>query len=272
MSEAVHQHLAKLPNPLRGLKPHQPGCDAADKLPPSTKAAVHGGAVFVTGVIVSSGLQLLARLHEFHQQHLDGGTADTTQRPRRRFGLLRGFGHRAHAHHHKEHAYVVVTDVKTHRCTPCVNTNASLSNIPRGAHGLAERAWDQQRRCNPHGAIPYLEQALASNPTNTDLLVLIAKQWSDSSFLPDCPADQRIPVNEKALSYSTKVQKLGYFLCRHQNDTQLATRRVHKRVCIATITTITIRRDAFFHHDTDPSIHRRRNLLPTAPWLTLHPA
>lgn len=71
---------------------------------------------------------------------------------------------------------------------------------------MAEKAWDQQRRCNPHGAIPYLEQALASNPTNVDLLVLIAKQWSDSSFLPDCPADQRIPVNEKALAYSIKVR------------------------------------------------------------------
>lgn len=79
------------------------------------------------------------------------------------------------------------------------------SNIPRGAHGLAERAWEQQRLCNPHGAIPFLEQALQSNPCNVDLLVLIAKQWSDSSFLPKCPVDQRIPVNEKALSYSTKV-------------------------------------------------------------------
>ena len=111
MSDALHQHMAKLPNPLRGLKPHQPGVDAADKLPPSTKAALHGGAVFVTGVIVSSGLQLLARLHELHQQHIDGQATDAAgaHRPRRRFGLLRGFGHRAHAQHHKEHAYV--TDV-----------------------------------------------------------------------------------------------------------------------------------------------------------------
>lgn len=108
MSDALHQHLAKLPNPLRGLKPHHPA-DAADKLPPSSKAALHGGAVFVTGVIVSSGLQLLARLHEFHQQHIDGSHTDASgaSRPRRRFGLLRGFGHRAHAHHHKEHAYVL---------------------------------------------------------------------------------------------------------------------------------------------------------------------
>lgn len=219
MSDAVHQHLAKLTNPLRGLKLHQQGVDAAtDKLPPA-KVSVHGGAVFITGVVVSSGLQLLARLHEFHQQHIDGmGTSNnnTGHRSRRRFGLLRGFGHRAHAHHHKEHAYV----------EPC-RWHTELyhqrhSNIPRGAHGLAEKAWDQQRRCNPHGAIPYLEQALASNPTNVDLLVLIAKQWSDSSFLPDCPPDQRIPVNEKALAYSLQV-------CRRRRPRKLSSTSIIRR-------------------------------------------
>lgn len=107
MSDALHQQLAKLTQPLRGLG-HGRIIDATPDQP--ARAVAHGGAMFLTGVVVTSGLQLLARLHEIHQQHVVGRVANQTgtRHTRRRFGLWRGFGHRGmHAAHHKEHAYVL---------------------------------------------------------------------------------------------------------------------------------------------------------------------
>ncbi len=105
MSDALHQQLAKLAKPLRRFSQRPP----IDPDQPARVAVAHGGAMFLTGVVVSSGLQLLGRLHDIHQQHMVNGKGGEvgTRRAARRFGLWRGFGHRGmHAAHHKEHAYV----------------------------------------------------------------------------------------------------------------------------------------------------------------------
>lgn len=147
-------------------------------LPPLNHAAVQAAVAVAASLLVTNSRQLVAQLQQLHERHISGDAASG------RRGLFPAAPWKK----------LVGGRFQQHR-----------RGVPRNAAGHAAKAEQFQKACDPQAAIPLLEEALKLNPTNVDLLVLIAKQWSDSSFLDHWPDKEKVPANQKAMDYSQQA-------------------------------------------------------------------